>query len=106
MFPDTFWGLDLLLAAASSAASQQFPLFIPCRVCKFFSTLSFIWLSPDSISICPLRPRLSPTKLLQSRYQLDRVFEWEELGNFRCLDYRCPLWVTLPPSPPPPCSPH
>lgn len=36
ILPDTLWGLDLLLAAASSATSQQFPLFIPCRAGKFF----------------------------------------------------------------------
>lgn len=35
ILPDTLWGLDLLLAAASSATSQQFPLFIPCRAGKF-----------------------------------------------------------------------
>lgn len=63
--PDTLWGLDLLLAAASSATSQQFPLFVPCRAGKF---LPLCHLSGCHLTASAFVPysHICPLQLLQS----------------------------------------
>lgn len=97
ILPDTLWRLDLLLAAASSATSQQFPLFIPCRAGKFFPLCHLSGWHLTASAFVPYSC-CSPGVLGSGL----GLWEWGEQGNCSCLNFCCPVWATLPAMPPPP----